>query len=57
MQFEHLRNGRFEGKVIQLLSLQFIYETREGYVTHCMFYEEWKDIEETNDNTGTYENC
>ena len=29
-------NGRFEGKVIQLLSLQFIYETKEGYVRHCM---------------------
>lgn len=39
-------NGRFEGKVIQLLSLQFIYETKEGYVRHCMFWEDWKHLEE-----------
>ena len=39
-------NGRFEGKVIQLLSLQFIYETKEVYVRNFMFYEDWNHIEE-----------
>ena len=38
-------NGIFEGKVIKLLSKQFIYETKEGYVRHCMFWEDWKKLE------------
>jgi hypothetical protein len=38
-------NGKFEGKVVQLLSMQFIYETKEGFRRHCMFREEWKYTE------------
>ena len=30
-------NGRFEGKVVQLLSMQFIYETKEGHHRHLSF--------------------
>jgi len=35
-------NGKFEGKVIELLSMQFIYETKEGHYRHCLFREDWK---------------
>jgi len=42
-------NGRFEGKVVQLLSQQFIYETKEGWHRHCMFWEDWKKLEIKND--------
>lgn len=35
-------NGKFEGKVIELLAMQFIYETKEGYHRHCLFREDWK---------------
>jgi hypothetical protein len=38
-------NGKFEGKVVQLLAMQFIYETKEGYRRHCMFREQWKYTE------------
>ena len=34
------------GKVVQLLSQQFIYETKEGHHRHCMFWEDWKQIKE-----------
>ena len=34
-------NGKFEGKVVQLLAMQFIYETKEGHIRHCMFREDW----------------
>lgn len=39
-------NGTFQGKVIQLLSMQFIYETKEGYHRHCMFRESWRKLDE-----------
>ena len=39
-------NGKFEGKVVQLLAMQFIYETKEGHIRHCMFREEWKKLDE-----------
>mgnify|MGYP003986913405 CR=1 FL=1 len=29
-------NGKFEGKVVQMLSMQFIYETKEGNRRFCM---------------------
>jgi hypothetical protein len=35
-------NGKFEGKVIELLAMQFIYETKEGHHRHCLFREDWK---------------
>ena len=31
-----------EGVVVQLLSAQFIYETKEGNRRHCLFKEDWK---------------
>ena len=37
-------NGKFEGKVVQLLAMQFVYETDTGYHRHCMFREDWKYI-------------
>ena len=30
-----------EGKVVQLLSMQFVYETPKGDRRHCMFREDW----------------
>lgn len=39
-------NGKFEGKVIELLSMQFVYETKEGYHKHCLFRESWRKINE-----------
>ena len=39
-------NGKFEGKVVQMLSMQFIYETKEGNRRFCMFREQWKYIDE-----------
>ena len=35
-------NGKFEGKVVQLLSMQFVYETAKGDRRFCMFREQWK---------------
>ena len=39
-------NGKFEGKVVQLLSMQFVYETADGNRRFCMFREQWKFIDE-----------
>lgn len=39
-------NGKFEGKVVQLLSMQFVYETKDGNLRHCMFREDWKKLDE-----------
>lgn len=36
-----------EGKVIQLLSMQFLYETPSGNIRHCMFTEQWSHKKET----------
>ncbi|MDA7807161.1 hypothetical protein N8955_00325 [bacterium] len=43
-QIEHTctLNGTFEGKVVQLLSMQFVYETAKGDRRFCMFREQWK---------------
>jgi len=30
------------GKVVQLLAMQFVYETDDGHIRHCMFHEMWK---------------
>ena len=35
-------NRESKGKVIQLLGLQFIYETQEGHIRHCNYAELWK---------------
>ena len=37
-------NGKFEGKVIQLLSAQFVYKTSSGHSRFCLFKEDWKKI-------------
>lgn len=37
-----------EGTVVQLLAMQFIYETPKGHIRHCMFTEQWKKIEKKN---------
>ena len=41
-------NGRFEGTVIQLLGMQFVYETGDGNTRFCMYREDWKHIDESN---------
>ena len=38
-------NGKFEGRVVQLLAMQFVYETKEGNRRFCMFKESWKYTE------------
>jgi|TARA_Y100000385_G_scaffold259408_2_gene288475 hypothetical protein len=39
-------NGKFEGKVVQLLAMQFVYETKEGNRRFCMFKETWRKLDE-----------
>ena len=47
-QIEHTctLNGTFEGKVVQLLSMQFVYETKDGNRRFCMFKESWRKLDE-----------
>jgi len=40
-------NGRFEGKVVEILAMQFIYETPEGHSRFCLFREDWNHIKES----------
>jgi hypothetical protein len=39
-------NGKFEGTVIQLLGMQFVYETDSGQQRFCLFKEVWRWIDE-----------
>lgn len=39
-------NGKFEGKVVQLLAMQFVYETKEGHRRFCLFRETWRKLDE-----------
>ena len=39
-------NGKFEGKVVQMLAMQFVYETKEGHRRFCLFRETWRKINE-----------
>ena len=39
-------NGKFEGKVVELLAMQFVYETKEGHRRFCLFREDWRYIDE-----------
>jgi hypothetical protein len=32
--------------VIELLGMQFVYETKEGHHRHCLFREDWKYLSE-----------
>ena len=43
-KIEHIcaLNGKFEGKVVQLLAMQFVYETKEGHRRFCLFRETWR---------------
>tara|TARA_B100001105_G_scaffold252288_1_gene243699 strand:+ start:464 stop:655 length:192 start_codon:yes stop_codon:yes gene_type:complete len=34
------------GKVILLLSAQFVYETKDGQTRFCLFKEDWNKIDE-----------
>ena len=38
-------NGEFKGKVIELLSTQFVYKTEDGQERYCLFRESWKKID------------
>ena len=33
-----------QGKVIQLLDMQFLYEMKDGSIRHCMFDEDWRFV-------------
>lgn len=35
-------NGKFEGKVVQLLGMQFVYETETGNTRFCLYREAWR---------------
>jgi len=39
-------NRKFEGKVVQLLAMQFVYETKDGNRRFCLFRETWRKIDE-----------
>ena len=39
-------NGKFQGKVIEMLAMQFVYETKEGHHRHCLLREDWKYIDD-----------
>lgn len=43
-----LSGKAYDGKVIQLLSAQFAYETSNGTIRLCMFNENWKIKHERN---------
>ena len=38
-------NGKFEGVVIELLGMQFVYKTDDGHERLCLFKEYWKKVE------------
>ena len=37
-------NRTNSGKVIQLLSMQFVYETEKGQTRFCLFKEDWRHV-------------
>jgi len=37
-------NGTFEGVVIEILGMQFVYRTDEGHDRFCLFKEIWKKV-------------
>ena len=39
-------NGRFEGKVVQMLAMQFVYETLDKNRRFCLFREDWDYVDE-----------
>lgn len=38
-------NGKFTGKVVQMLAMQFVYKTPEGNTRFCLFKESWNHID------------
>ena len=38
----------FKGKVIEILGMQFVYETGDGNTRFCLYKEDWKHIDEDN---------
>ena len=45
-RIEHIcrLNGPFEGVVIEILGMQFVYRTDEGHDRFCLFKEIWKKV-------------
>jgi|TARA_R110001606_G_scaffold396133_1_gene569701 hypothetical protein len=41
---ERGHGGTNEGKVIELLAMQFVYETDEGQTRFCFYREDWRNI-------------
>ena len=39
---EYTYNRVNQGKVIQLLDMQFLYQMKDGAIRHCMFDEDWR---------------
>jgi len=37
-------NGKFEGEVVELLAMQFIYKTDNSHTRFCLFKESWRLI-------------
>jgi hypothetical protein len=46
-KIEHIcnLNGKFQGKVVQLLGMQFVYETETGNTRFCLFRETWRKLD------------
>ena len=45
-RIEHIcsLNGKFEGVVIELLGMQFVYKTDDGHERFCLFKEAWRKL-------------
>ena len=39
-------HGKFQGKVVEMLATQFVYETAKGNTRFCLFKEDWRFINE-----------
>ena len=39
-------NGKFQGKVIEMLAMQFVYETLDKNRRFCLFREDWDYVDE-----------
>jgi hypothetical protein len=37
-------NRENEGKVVQMLAMQFVYKTDDGNTRFCLFKEDWKKV-------------
>ncbi len=41
VHYEPYFDRESKGKVVEILSAQFIYETKDGQTRHCLFKEDW----------------